>query len=119
MKELFDILSPYDNWQNDAGEEKNLEAKQALFSFYKKIKTMKPEREYRNSYLHISYLHYLVKIKKGFMEQKYMRVCNELTSLIYHEPLLQRRIYYNIMEVLEEGLRIGGVNIVQNLQKDN
>lgn len=117
MKELFDILSPYDNWQNDTGEEENLKARQALFIFYEIIKKLKPEQKYRRDFLHISYVHYLVKIRKSLMGQKYMRVCNELISLIYYEPILQKRIYYNIIKILEEGLNIRSINIVQEFKK--
>lgn len=106
MKELFDILNPFDNWENNAGDEKNLEAKQALSTFYIEIKKLKPDREYKNDFLHISYLNYLVRIRKAFIEQKYMLVCNEMISLMHYEPFFQGRIYYNVISLLEEGLRI-------------
>jgi len=104
MKELFLILLPHDNWFNDAGEEKNLEAKKALYRFYDELIKIKPEKEYRKNRFHIYYLDFLIKIKKALMEEKYMRACNELVSLMYYQPYLQGRIYYNIIKVLEEEL---------------
>lgn len=115
MVELFNILNPYDDWQNDAGEEENLKARQALVSFYQEIKKLKPDRKYHIYYLHISYFHYLLRIKKAFLENKYMRVCNEIMSLMYYEPFFQPRIYYNVIKVLEEGLEFGGIDDVENL----
>lgn len=108
MKELFLLLEPHDNWFNDAGEDENLEAKKALCIFYEKLKNLKPERKYRKNRLHMSYLPYIVRIKAAFMEQKYMRVCNELISLMHYEPCLQGRIYYNMIKVVEDGLGVKG-----------
>lgn len=108
MKELFLLLEPHDNWFNGAGEDENLEAKKTLNVFYKKLKKLKPENEYRENRLHMSYLPYIIRIKEAFMEQKYMRVCNELVSLMHYEPCLQGRIYYNVIKVVEDGLGIRG-----------
>lgn len=110
---LFSILDPYDNWFNNSGEDKNQEAKQALHRFYEELIKQEPEKEYRKSRgsgHHISYLNFLLEIKRAFLEQKYMRVCNELISLMRYEPYLQGRIYYNIIKTLEEGLEIKGNN---------
>jgi len=104
MQKILSIISPYDDWFNDSG--KNLEAKQSLYCFYKEFKKLIPEEKYRKKLYHSDYLNYLVKIKEAFMEKKYMRVCNELISLIHYEPCLQGRIYYNIIKVLEDGLEI-------------
>ena len=112
--DLFLILKPYDSWFNHYGEKKNLEAKAALYKFYKKLTTLKPEKKYNNSHnfihysYHISYICYLIKIKQAFIEKKYMRACNELRSLNYYEPFFQARIYYNVLKLLEEELDIKG-----------
>ena len=112
MNKIFLILEPHDNWFNNISEEKNLEAKAALYTFYKELRKLKLEKEYSNesqNFLHSSYLLYLLKIKQAFIENKYMRVCNELISLIYYEPFFQARIYYNVLKVLKEELDIKGV----------
>lgn len=104
---LIKILSPYDNWFNDKGEKENLKAREKLHIFYKEFTNLKPSKNYeKRDFLHTSYIRHLVLIKKAFGEEKYMRVCNELISLIYYEPFLQRRIYYNILDLLEENLNI-------------
>lgn len=113
IRELYAILSPHDNWGNDSGEEKNLEAKKALYDFYTKIIKLKPETEYRKNFLHMSYLPYLVKIKIAVQEQKYMRACNELISLMYYEHILQGRNYYIIIKIMEEGLELGEVKSIE------
>mgnify|MGYP000850276041 CR=1 FL=1 len=107
VTELILLLEPYDDWFNDAGEEKNLEAQEALYLFYERFKNFKPEREYRRNLLHMSYLPFMIKIKEAFMERKYMRVCNELISLMYYQPCLQNRIYYNVIKLLEDSLGTG------------
>jgi len=106
MKKISSIIEPYDNWFNNDEPERNLEAKQALYSFYKELKKLTPEKEYRKKQYHSSYLNFLIKIKEAFMEEKYMRVCNELISLMHYEPYLQGRIYYNMIKILEDGLEI-------------
>lgn len=101
-KKLGDILKPYDNWFNNSGEEKNKQAREVLYIFYAEFKKYKPSKTYENrNGLHTSYIRFLVAIKKAFMEEKYMRVCNELYSLIHYEPFLQNRIYFNIINILE------------------
>ncbi len=109
MQKLSSILEPYDNWFNNDETDKNMEAKQTLYKFCEEFKKQKPEKEYkksRGSALHISYLHFLLEIKRAFLEQKYMRVCNELITLMRYEPYLQGRIYYNIIKTLEDGLEM-------------
>ncbi|SHE95427.1 hypothetical protein SAMN02745195_01542 [Thermoanaerobacter uzonensis DSM 18761] len=102
MKKLYSILKPYDSWWNDEGEEKNLEAKKALQEFYKELKKLRPSKKYEKNIVHFSYIPYLLKIKKALDERKYMRACNELISLMHYEPFLQRRIYYNVLKLLEK-----------------
>lgn len=108
FRELFEIVEEHDCWSNDRGEEANENAKKALIAFYHKFKQFKPSNEYSAESLgpisHFKYIFYLTKIKKAFKERKYMRAVNELTSLIFYLPFLQRRIYYNILEILEEEL---------------
>jgi len=102
---LYSILEPYDNWWNNSEEEKNYQAKKALYNFYRELKKHKPSKKYaKRDILHMSYFPSLVKIKKALMQRKYMRVCNELISLMYYEPFFQGRIYYNVLRVLEDCL---------------
>lgn len=104
---LYSILEPYDCWSNDKGEEKNLQAKKALYDFYEELLKYKPAKTYaKRDYYHMSYFFHLIHIKRAFMEQKYMRVCNELVSLMHYEPFFQKRIYYNVLKVLEDSLEI-------------
>lgn len=103
---LFEIIGKHRNWGN-VDEEKDLQAKQALYEFYDELKRNKPDKKYRmarNSMLHVSYFHYLVQIKKALMEQRYAKACHELGSLIYHEPFFQGRIYHNVVKLLENTL---------------
>jgi hypothetical protein len=102
---LYFILKPYDNWwdnQKGEGEEKNLQARKALYDFYLELKKYKPCRVYaRRDILHMTYFPYLVRIKKALKERKYQRACNELVSLMHYEPFFQGRIYFNVLKLLE------------------
>ncbi len=108
-KELNTILKPYDNWFNDQGEEINQQAKEALHVFYRELLKYKPSKRYekrKNISFHTMYIIGLVAAKKAFMEGKYMRVCNELRSLMHYEDFFQGRIYYNVLNLLRENLDI-------------
>lgn len=105
LYELIKILEPHDNWFNDSGNNKNNEAKDALILFYQRLKKIKPDNNYHKGMIsHFYYLRRLLNIKTAFYQKKYMRVCNEISTLICREPFLQGRIYYNILEILEEEL---------------
>lgn len=100
-EKLYSILKPYDNWWC-AEEEENLKTRKALYDFYRELKKYRPAKEYtRRDILHMSYIPYLVRIKKALMERKYRRACNELVSLMYYEPFFQGRIYFNVLKLLE------------------
>lgn len=107
IKELHAILKPYGNWFNDQGEEKNQQAKEALYVFYKELLKYRPSKRYeKRDMFHMSYIINLFAAKKAFIEEKYMRVCNELISLMYYEPFFQGRVYYNVLNLLRENLNI-------------
>lgn len=109
MDLYYAILEPYAKWDNDEGEERNLEAREALRRFYYALRERKPETQYRMAHdvVHSMYLYRLHLFWKALKEEKYMRACHELGSLMYYEPFFQRRIYYNVLRLLEKYLRIG------------
>lgn len=107
---LISLLKPYDNWFNDQGEEKNIQAKEALFLFYKLLQEYIPSKTYKKKDgNHMSYLRHLIAIKKALLEEKYMRACNELLSLIHYDYILQGRIYFNIINLLEDKFKQQGL----------
>jgi len=102
--ELSHILNGYGNWFNDSS--KNEDAKIALCNFYDKLITHKPEKDYKTAYgIHSSYIFNLLAIRKALNENKCMRACNEIITLLHNEPFLQKRIYYNLQELLKEYLK--------------
>ena len=105
--EIQAILKPYDIWDNDVDEETNLRAKEALHDFYKTLLKRKPATNYeKDNIAHFRYLHFFVDIKKAFEEDKYLRVCNELLSLMHYVPFFQKRVYNNTVKILETFLQI-------------
>jgi len=105
------LLAPCAIWYDidgEEGEKKNQKAKEILLVFYKELLKVKPEKKYDAGRFHLSYLFQLIPIRKAFEEQRYMRVCNELLSLLHFEPITQPRIYYNVLRMLKHYLDIGG-----------
>lgn len=105
-EELSKIVLPYNNWENNEGEEKNQEAKNALHRFYREIGKYKGENRFyecRSSQnaMHTSYLRYLLEIREGLRNRMYMSACNGVESILYYEPFFQGRIYYNVLKLLE------------------
>lgn len=99
-KKLYSILKASDNWW--CAEEEDLKARKALYDFYQELKKYGPAKEYaRRDILHMTYMPYIVRIKKALMERRYKRACNELVSLMYYEPFFQGRIYFNVLKLLE------------------
>lgn len=105
---LSSLVSPYADWSKREEEVYKEEARLALHDFYNKLLSLEPEKEYRNDYLHIGYLEYLIYIKRAIDEKDYVMVCNELGKLLHFEHVLQNRIYYNLINMLEEVLEIKG-----------
>lgn len=82
-KELFDIIGKY---HFGSKAELNMEAREALCLFLKKIKKMKSRKSYQGSSEYMFYLHYLMIMRRGLIDKNYLIVCNELGSLIYRFP---------------------------------
>jgi len=104
-KKLHSILKPFDNWWNDKGADSNLAARAALLDFYRELRKLRPAREYApGNMFHTSYIRGLLAVKVALAEGRYMRTCNEVISLMAYQPLLQRRVYCNLVKVLQEDL---------------
>lgn len=114
---LFKILDGYMNWFNEVNDSENLKAKEKLVEFYTELKACKPSSYYELGMSHVgamhtSYLRYLLNIKVALEQKLYLRACNEIGSLIaYSEPIFQSRIYYNLIDLLENSLNINSDSI--------
>ncbi|KJR47370.1 hypothetical protein UF75_2214 [Desulfosporosinus sp. I2] len=105
-KKLQAIIQPYDNWDNNVDRHVNLQAKMALLQFYSQLSKCSPAIRYQaGDIAHFQYLHFFVQIKKAFEEEKYLRVCNELLSLMHYLPFSQKRIYNNTIRILSTFLK--------------
>lgn len=115
-RELYRIIDPHACWLNDKGEEENRRAKKALVLFCDELRKRKPAKVYeKRDAIHSWYLFHMLHIRKAFEEEKYMRVCHEIITLMYYEPLMQGRIYYNLIRILEHYLHGRGE---KNAEKD-
>ena len=110
-KKLYSILQPYDNWSNDEGEEKNLQAKKAVNDFYKDLLKYKPVKDgkafifHKRSFDELC-IKILANIKQALKEQKYMRAANEIITLVHHEPggRMGSTIHESLKKLLEAEL---------------
>jgi len=107
-KKLYSILEAYDNWRSDEEAGSDLAARAALLDFCQELKKFRPAREYvPGGMFHTSYIRSLLAVKTALAERQYTRACNEIISLMAYQPLLQGRVYYNLIKVLEEELVCG------------
>lgn len=116
-RKLYSILKPHDSWWDDGEGEAGVAARAALLEFYRELKKLRPVREYvPGGAFHTSYLRGLLAVKVALAEGRYQRACNEIITLMAAQPLLQGRVYYNLLRVLEEefgGDREGGNGVFQ------
>lgn len=115
-KKLIEMLDAYvfikyeygienlEEYRND-----NRKAKEFLSVFYKELQKIPLAKKYDNGGFHTKYISYLLRIRRYFEEKRYTSVCNELQSLIYHQPIDQPRIYYNVLCLLESYLDMEGI----------
>lgn len=101
-KELFDIFRKYHSGSNP---ELNTEAREALCLFLKKLKKTKSRKSYQGSQDYLVYLHYLIIMRRGLIDENYLIACSELGSLIDRFPPTETRIKLSIIELLEEFLK--------------
>lgn len=104
--ELSSIVTPYADWSKREDNVYKEEAKLALQVFYDRLTSLQPEKEYRKDYLHVSYLEYLIYIKEALNDKNYVMACNEIEKLLHFEHVLQNRVYYNLISMLERGLEV-------------
>lgn len=97
-KELMDILLEGERNGNEA-------AIVALNTFYWKLKNHENETIYITGRMfnmpHLSYLVYLLKVRKAFMDKNYVWACHELCDTLHFEDVYQKRIKYNILSLIE------------------
>lgn len=113
-EELNAVISPYDNWFNDEGNDKNEEAKQALITFYYKLKKAKIKKEKKSDLFDkleynwniLSHVMFSVVAKEALEEKKYMRACNEIVTFIYRQPYFHKGVRYNLLNLLQEYLNV-------------
>lgn len=110
--ELFEsILSPYADGffankipKITIGEitQKRTEAKKTLRNFYCEYKKLSPDTEYHGDDRFTWYIFYFLRLRDMLEEEDYPHACNEIINILYFQPFLQPRVYYNMLELLEQ-----------------
>ena len=106
MKPIRDF-SPIDHL-DDKTPEDNETAKNLLISFFKNLKSIDyKDFGYEDAYniaIHsyktwnyYSFLEYILKMRKYFLENNYIGVCDELQRLNCYEDIRQQRIYQALL----------------------
>lgn len=98
---LLSIIKPCGNFGYYDGEDKEITAKQTLISFFKEFEKIKPSGVFicgirREGY---SFLINLTLFFRAVYQKRYCAACGELISLFVYEPILQPRIYYNLLYI--------------------
>ncbi len=107
-------MEKHDDWFNDKGDEKNLQAKEAIYVFYKELLRYKPAKDerslfyYKRTFDEQCAARALASIKQAFKEQKYMRAANEIITLMHYEPggRMGKTIHESLKKLLEEELSL-------------
>ncbi len=108
-RELIAILEPYDDAYAESSSPRNNDAKTTLKIFYTCLTKCKMDKEYKVSeqrFMHTSYLSKLFAVRTALKENNYLHACNEIISLIHYEPFMQSRIYFNLINLLEQYLEV-------------
>lgn len=91
---LCDPLGRYDNEK----------ARKDLECFFKHFIKLSPDRKYDSGKTrnHYSYCTTLLKMKLCLINKKYPEFCHELITLHHCENLLQKRIYFNVVNLYKK-----------------
>lgn len=106
LKKAIDSLDEFSKaaFDEPCDEEK---AKSALLNFYSVWKTIKADKTLIISNTRGGYYSFMIKMipfMKALDRKKYALACHELRTLCHYEPILQQRIYCNLMLLYREYL---------------
>mgnify|MGYP003376800125 CR=1 FL=1 len=84
-------------------------AKRDLLAFYNVLRKCKPDKyiikDMRGYY---AYLINLIPFQQALARGKYSLACHELETLFVSHPILQSRIYYNLIRLEKKYLNVAG-----------
>lgn len=112
-EKLFKIIEPYSDWWAQDGEEVQENAKEALKNFYYSLIKITPDSDYQvgRRGIHTYYLFYLLQLRQGMEQKKYVMVCHELYNAMTRISFFQRRVWYNVVELLAKYLELEEDNV--------
>lgn len=104
LKKLIEPLYRYDDYYGEYDKE---EAKNILKEFFMRLRDIKPDnfldlgprRDYYSFYIN------LLPVWKALQNQQYAIACHEIATLNHYEPMLQKRIYRELMKLYKKFLR--------------
>lgn len=104
---LQKILGQWGNYSGAAFGEPCDEnaARLDLILFFENLLRCRPDRKYcsfRTGYY--SFLINFIPLERALNEGKYALACHELETLFAHEPILQERIYFNLLRLYRKYL---------------
>lgn len=105
-RKLDQIIEPLEKFDNYYGVYDEDEAKWTLIEFFQKLQKIKPSKDFfvgeRGEY-YLSFVNILL-MRDALSKGKYAWGCHELLTLIFYEPILQKRIYNSLMLLYQQYL---------------
>lgn len=97
----------------------NEKAKKDVERFFKQFIKLSPDRKYKVGRMqnHYSYFSTFLKMKLNLINKEYPEFCHELITLNHYENLLQKRIYYNIVELYNNYFEVENESDKKNISK--
>ena len=79
-------------------------AKEVLTDFFAVLCEAAPEKELEipSGGNYYSFLVNMIPMRNALKQKKYALACHELSSLFYHDGVLQERIYYNLIDLYQK-----------------
>lgn len=97
----------------------NEKAKKDVERFFKQFIKLSPDKKYKVGRMqnHYSYFSTFLKMKLNLINKEYPEFCHELITLNHYENLLQKRIYYNIVELYNNYFEVENESDKKNISK--
>ena len=97
----------------------NEKAKKDVERFFEQFIKLSPDRKYKVGRMqnHYSYFSTFLKMKLNLINKEYPEFCHELITLNHYENLLQKRIYYNIVELYNNYFEVENESDKKNISK--
>jgi len=82
-----------------------LKAKSLLIEFFENLEKLEPTKMIYAKMYYYSFTSYMFKFYSALIKEQYCGACGELLEMCFFEPILQQRIYYNLLDIYHRLLK--------------